>query len=50
MAVEIVERDMSEPVQDMHGSDIAYDVHVRRVFLRRRHSLPCTSALSAYMR
>jgi endonuclease III len=34
MAVEILERDLSVPVEDMHGSDIAYDVHVRRVFLR----------------
>ena len=34
MAVEILERDLGVPVQEMTGSDIAYDVHVRRVFLR----------------
>jgi endonuclease III len=34
MAVEILERDLGVPVQDLRGSDIAYDVHVRRVFLR----------------
>ncbi len=34
MAVEILERDLGVPVRDMHGSDIAYDIHVRRVFLR----------------
>ncbi|MCK8673956.1 hypothetical protein M1M07_22960 [Rhodococcus sp. HM1] len=34
MAVEILERDLGVPITDMHGSDIAYDVHVRRVFLR----------------
>jgi uncharacterized HhH-GPD family protein len=34
MAVEILERDLRVPMRDMHGSDIAYDVHVRRVFLR----------------
>ncbi len=34
MAVEILERDLGVPLADMHGSDIAYDVHVRRVFLR----------------
>jgi uncharacterized HhH-GPD family protein len=34
MAVEILERDLHVPLADMTGSDIAYDVHVRRVFLR----------------
>lgn len=34
MAVEILERDMRVPLDDLTGSDIAYDVHVRRVFLR----------------
>jgi uncharacterized HhH-GPD family protein len=36
MAVEILARDMGEPIRDLTGSDIAYDVHVRRVFLRTR--------------
>ena len=34
MAVEILARDLGIPLKDMSGSDIAYDVHVRRVFLR----------------
>ena len=34
MAVEILERDLGVQVSDLHGSDIAYDVHIRRVFLR----------------
>jgi uncharacterized HhH-GPD family protein len=34
MAVEILARDLGKPLKDMSGSDIAYDVHVRRVFLR----------------
>jgi uncharacterized HhH-GPD family protein len=34
MAVEILHRDLGVPVRDLTGSDIAYDVHVRRVFLR----------------
>lgn len=34
MAVEILERDLGIPISGMHGSDIAYDVHIRRVFLR----------------
>ncbi len=34
MAVEILERDLKVPLQDLSGSDIAFDVHVRRVFLR----------------
>lgn len=34
MAVEILERDLHVPLSDLTGSDIAYDVHVRRVFLR----------------
>ena len=34
MAVEILERDLHVPLTDLSGSDIAYDVHVRRVFLR----------------
>jgi uncharacterized HhH-GPD family protein len=34
MAVEILERDLHVPLSDLTGSDIAYDIHVRRVFLR----------------
>jgi endonuclease III len=34
MAVEILERDLRVPITAMEGSDVAYDVHVRRVFLR----------------
>jgi endonuclease III len=34
MAVEILERDLHVPLTDLSGSDIAYDVHVRRVFMR----------------
>jgi len=34
MAVEILERNFGVPIVDMEGSDIAYDVHIRRVFLR----------------
>jgi uncharacterized HhH-GPD family protein len=34
MAVEILERDLGVSIRSMEGSDIAYDVHVRRVFLR----------------
>lgn len=34
MAVEILERDLNADVANLEGSDIAYDVHVRRVFLR----------------
>ena len=34
MAVEILERDFGVPIRDMQGSDIAFDVHIRRVFLR----------------
>lgn len=34
MAVEILARDLRVPIADMTGSDIAYDVHVRRVFMR----------------
>jgi uncharacterized HhH-GPD family protein len=34
MAVEILERDLNVSVANLEGSDIAYDVHVRRVFLR----------------
>ena len=36
MAVEILARDLGVPVQNMERSDIAYDVHIRRVFLRAR--------------
>lgn len=36
MAVEILERDLGVPVRNLERSDIAYDVHVRRVFLRTR--------------
>lgn len=34
MAVEILERDLKVPIRELQGTDIAYDVHVRRVFLR----------------
>jgi uncharacterized HhH-GPD family protein len=34
MAVEILERDFGVPIREMSGSDVAYDVHIRRVFLR----------------
>jgi len=34
MAVEILERDLRVPIREMEGSDVAYDIHVRRVFLR----------------
>jgi uncharacterized HhH-GPD family protein len=34
MAVEMIERDLGIPIADMTGSDVAIDVHVRRVFLR----------------
>lgn len=34
MAVEMLERDLGVDVRRMEGSDIAYDVHVRRVFIR----------------
>jgi uncharacterized HhH-GPD family protein len=34
MAVEILERDLGVPVREMEGSDLAFDVHVRRVMLR----------------
>lgn len=36
MAVEILERDMGVPIKALERSDIAYDVHLRRVFLRTR--------------
>src|SRR5439155_12110026 len=35
-AVEILHRDLGVPIRDLTGTDIAYDVHVRRVFLRTR--------------
>jgi uncharacterized HhH-GPD family protein len=34
MAVEILDRDLEVSIRELDGSDIAYDVHVRRVFLR----------------
>ena len=34
MAVEILARTLGVPLRELNGSDIAYDVHVRRVFLR----------------
>jgi uncharacterized HhH-GPD family protein len=34
MAVELLERDFDVVIIDLEGSDIAFDVHVRRVFLR----------------
>nr|BFE63972.1 hypothetical protein GCM10020063_084980 [Dactylosporangium thailandense] len=36
MAVEILHRDLGVKIRDLSGSDIAYDVHVRRVFPRTR--------------
>jgi uncharacterized HhH-GPD family protein len=36
MAVEILARDLHILIRDMHGSDIAYDVHVRRGNYSRR--------------
>ena len=36
MAVEILERDLGVPVAHLDRSDVAYDVHLRRVFLRTR--------------
>jgi hypothetical protein len=34
MAVEILARDLGQPLRELIGSDVAYDVHLRRVFLR----------------
>ena len=34
MAVEILTRDLGKPVREMNASDVANDVHLRRVFLR----------------
>jgi endonuclease III len=34
MAVEILERQRGAAISHLEGSDIAFDVHVRRVFLR----------------
>ncbi len=34
MAVEILSRDLGIPIRELDGSDVAYDVHLRRVFLR----------------
>lgn len=34
MAVEILARDLGKPLDQLSGSDVAYDVHLRRVFLR----------------
>lgn len=34
MAVEILARDLDVPISDLSGSDVAFDVHLRRVFLR----------------
>ncbi len=34
MAVEILERQRGTAIRHLEGSDIAFDVHVRRVFLR----------------
>jgi len=34
MAVEILARDLKVPIQDLAGSDVAFDIHLRRVFLR----------------
>lgn len=34
MAVAILERDLRVPIAHLSGNDIAYDIHIRRVFLR----------------
>ncbi len=34
MATAILNRDLGVPISDLSGVDIAYDVHVCRVFLR----------------
>ena len=34
MAVEILARDLGKPLRQLEGNDVAYDVHLRRVFLR----------------
>jgi uncharacterized HhH-GPD family protein len=34
MAVITLERDLGVPIRNLHRSDIAFDVHIRRVFLR----------------
>jgi uncharacterized HhH-GPD family protein len=34
MAVEILDRHLGVSVRELNGSDVAYDVHLRRVFLR----------------
>jgi endonuclease III len=34
MAVAMLARDLSVPIRAMEGNDVAYDVHIRRVFLR----------------
>jgi uncharacterized HhH-GPD family protein len=34
MAVEILATDFAVPIRELSGSDVAYDIHVRRVFLR----------------
>lgn len=36
MAVEILERDLGVKVRELSGSDVAFDVHLRRVMLRTR--------------
>ncbi|WP_169948938.1 hypothetical protein [Microbispora sp. H11081] len=36
MAVEILERDLGVQIKNLERSDVAYDVHLRRVFLRTR--------------
>ena len=34
MAVEILARDLGQPLRELSGGDVAYDVHLRRVFMR----------------
>ena len=34
MAVEILARDLGKPLRELSGGDVAYDVHLRRVFMR----------------
>jgi uncharacterized HhH-GPD family protein len=44
MAVEILERDLGVKVRELSGSDVAYDIHLRRVMLRTRLATEDTAA------
>ena len=44
MAVEILERDLAVKIRDLSGSDVAYDVHLRRVMLRTQLATEDTAA------